>query len=164
MPLEWEGWNINISSSKQRKIGNARVGEECSVMILIFMNLYNHFFHIFMSKSSEILNLASWRFLLWNVIIFYNMIRWWIIYCLCISLSAPPNTISSNVHFEVGYELPIGLGQNVAVLNELLPSHDEGGYCVFQVHLHPQLCPILQHSTSGCPSQFPFCTIQDSTL
>ena len=41
------------------------------------------------------------------------------------------------------------------MLNELLSFDDEGDCCAFQVHLHPQLCPILQHNPCLCHSQFP---------
>jgi hypothetical protein len=66
------------------------------------------------------------------------------------SFDPPTHTLSFEAHLEKGDELAVRLAQDVAVLGELPASHAEGRQPLLQLHLHPQLCPCLQHNTCFC--------------
>ena len=65
------------------------------------------------------------------------------LYWLCKSFHPPLNTVSFVLHFKVGHELPVGLGQDVTANGEVFACNGEGGHALVQLHLHPQLCPCL---------------------
>ena len=97
---------------------------------------------------------ASSRLQLQSVFIVYLMI-WWCykLIFLCISFNPPLNTVSIITHLEEGHKLSSILTEDVTVLGQLAASDAEAGQSLFQIHLHPHLCPSLRCNTCffTCP-------------
>ena len=75
--------------------------------------------------------------------------------CLCKSFYPPFQTISFVLHFEVGHELPVGLGQNFAARDGVSACNGEGDLALVQLHLHSKLCPSLKPSICGWLMKIP---------
>jgi hypothetical protein len=63
------------------------------------------------------------------------------LYWLCKSFYPPLHTVSFVHYFQIGHELPKGLGQDVTAHEEVFACNGEGGHALVQLHLHLHFCP-----------------------